>query len=56
MGWHAALESLTLRSRAWASTRSSVIYPGQFHRLEIPNYERDKLERCLKWWDRHLKK
>ena len=33
-----------------------VIYPGQFHGLTVPSYERDKLERYLAWFDKYLKK
>jgi dipeptidyl aminopeptidase/acylaminoacyl peptidase len=33
-----------------------VVYPGQFHGLTIPSYERDKLERHLAWFDKYLKK
>jgi len=33
-----------------------VIYPGQFHGLTIPSYERDRLQRYLTWFDRYLKK
>jgi dipeptidyl aminopeptidase/acylaminoacyl peptidase len=32
-----------------------VIYPGQFHGLSIPSYERDRLQRYLDWFNRHLK-
>ncbi len=32
-----------------------VIYPGQYHVLSIPSYQRDRLERDLAWYDRHLK-
>jgi dipeptidyl aminopeptidase/acylaminoacyl peptidase len=32
-----------------------VIYPGQFHGLTIPSYERDRLQRYVEWFDRHLK-
>jgi dipeptidyl aminopeptidase/acylaminoacyl peptidase len=33
-----------------------VIYPGQFHGLTIPSYQRDRLERYLAWFDKFLKK
>jgi dipeptidyl aminopeptidase/acylaminoacyl peptidase len=33
-----------------------VIYPGQFHGLTIPSYQRDRLERYLAWFDKYLKK
>ena len=33
-----------------------VVYPGQFHGLTIPSYQRDRLERYLAWFDKYLKK
>lgn len=32
-----------------------VIYPGQFHGLTKPSYQRDRLERYVAWFDRFLK-
>ncbi len=32
-----------------------VIYPGQYHGLTIPSYQRDRLQRYLAWWDKYLK-
>ncbi len=32
-----------------------VIYPGQFHGLTMPSYQRDRLERYVAWFDKHLK-
>jgi dipeptidyl aminopeptidase/acylaminoacyl peptidase len=32
-----------------------VIYPGQFHGIVTPSYARDRLERYLVWFNRHLK-
>jgi dipeptidyl aminopeptidase/acylaminoacyl peptidase len=32
-----------------------VIYPGQFHGIVMPSYARDRLERYLAWFTRHLK-
>ncbi len=31
-----------------------VFYPGQYHVLTVPSYQRDRLERYLAWWDRYL--
>ena len=31
-----------------------VVYPGQFHGLTMPSYERDRLERYLAWFGRYL--
>jgi len=33
-----------------------VIYPGQFHGLTNPSYQRDRLERYLAWFDKYLKR
>jgi dipeptidyl aminopeptidase/acylaminoacyl peptidase len=33
-----------------------VVYPGQFHGLTTPSYQRDRLERYLAWFDKYLKK
>jgi len=33
-----------------------VIYPGQFHGLTVPSYQRDRLQRYLDWFDKYLKK
>ena len=33
-----------------------VIYPGQFHGLSMPSYNRDRFERYLQWFDKYLKK
>jgi dipeptidyl aminopeptidase/acylaminoacyl peptidase len=32
-----------------------VIYPSQFHGLTIPSYRKDRLDRWLAWYDKHLK-
>ena len=32
-----------------------VVYPGQYHGLTIPSYQRDRLERWVAWYDKHLK-
>ena len=31
-----------------------IIYPGQFHGLTIPSYERDRLQRYLNWFNKYL--
>jgi len=31
-----------------------VIYPGQFHSLTIPSYQRDRLQRYLDWFNKYL--
>ena len=32
-----------------------VIYPGQFHGLTLPSYNRDRMQRYLDWWNKYLK-
>jgi dipeptidyl aminopeptidase/acylaminoacyl peptidase len=32
-----------------------VIYPGQFHGIVTPSYQRDRLERYVAWWGKYLK-
>jgi dipeptidyl aminopeptidase/acylaminoacyl peptidase len=32
-----------------------VIYPGEYHEIRKPSYRRDRLERYLDWYGRHLK-
>jgi dipeptidyl aminopeptidase/acylaminoacyl peptidase len=32
-----------------------IIYPGQYHGISKPSYLRDRLERYLGWYDKHLK-
>lgn len=31
-----------------------VIYPGEFHDINKPSYQRDRLERYLAWYDKYL--
>jgi dipeptidyl aminopeptidase/acylaminoacyl peptidase len=31
-----------------------VVYPGQFHGLTTPSYQRDRLQRYLAWWGKYL--
>ena len=32
-----------------------VIYPGQYHNITTPSYQKDRLERYVAWFDKHLK-
>lgn len=32
-----------------------IVYPGQFHGISIPSYQRDRLERWKAWFDKYLK-
>ena len=33
-----------------------IIYPGQYHGITTPSYQRDRAERYLRWFDTYLKK
>jgi dipeptidyl aminopeptidase/acylaminoacyl peptidase len=32
-----------------------VIYPGQYHGITVPSYQKDRFERYLDWFDKYLK-
>jgi dipeptidyl aminopeptidase/acylaminoacyl peptidase len=32
-----------------------VIYPGQFHGITVPSYQKDRFDRFLAWYDKYLK-
>jgi dipeptidyl aminopeptidase/acylaminoacyl peptidase len=32
-----------------------IIYPGQFHGITRPSYQRDRLQRYVSWYDKYLK-
>ncbi|HEV2481069.1 MAG TPA: S9 family peptidase [Puia sp.] len=32
-----------------------IVYPGQFHGITIPSYQRDRLERWLAWFGKYLR-
>jgi len=32
-----------------------IIYPGQFHGITVPSYQKDRLDRWLAWFGKYLK-
>jgi dipeptidyl aminopeptidase/acylaminoacyl peptidase len=32
-----------------------IVYPGQFHGITMPSYNKDRFERNLAWYDKYLK-
>lgn len=32
-----------------------IIYPGQYHGITLPSFNKDRLERYLQWYDQYLK-
>lgn len=33
-----------------------IVYPGQFHGISVPSYQKDRIDRYLQWFDQYLKK
>ncbi len=33
-----------------------IVYPGQFHGITVPAFQKDRLERYVEWFDNYLKK
>jgi dipeptidyl aminopeptidase/acylaminoacyl peptidase len=31
-----------------------IIYPGQFHGITVPSYQKDRLDRWLAWFGKYL--
>lgn len=51
----AGSEQMYQALRSLGITTQLIIYPGQFHGISIPSYQRDRLERYLKWYGTYLK-
>jgi dipeptidyl aminopeptidase/acylaminoacyl peptidase len=32
-----------------------IVYPGQFHGITVPSFQKDRLERYVQWFDKFLK-
>ncbi len=32
-----------------------IVYPGQFHSISLPSFQKDRLERYVQWFDKYLK-
>jgi dipeptidyl aminopeptidase/acylaminoacyl peptidase len=32
-----------------------IVYPGQFHGITLPSFQKDRLERYVQWFDKYLK-
>lgn len=32
-----------------------IIYPGQFHGISVPSYQKDRFDRYIEWFDKYLK-
>ncbi len=51
----AGVEQMYQALRSLGVPTELVIYPGQFHGLTVPSYQRDRLTRYLAWYDKYLK-
>jgi dipeptidyl aminopeptidase/acylaminoacyl peptidase len=51
----AGSEQMYLALKTLGVPTQLVIYPGQFHGLSLPSYQRDWETRFIAWMDRHLK-
>jgi len=50
-----ASEQMYQALRSLGRDTQLVIYPGQYHGITKPTYQRDRLQRYLAWYDRYLK-
>ncbi len=51
----AGVEQMYQALRSLQLDTELVIYPGQYHGLTTPSYQRDRLQRFLSWWGKYLK-
>jgi dipeptidyl aminopeptidase/acylaminoacyl peptidase len=51
----AGVEQMYQALRSMGVDTELVIYPGQFHGLTVPSYQRDRLTRYVAWYDKYLK-
>ncbi|MGE0814833.1 MAG: prolyl oligopeptidase family serine peptidase [Vicinamibacterales bacterium] len=50
----AGVEQMYQALRSLGVETQLVIYPGQFHGLTMPSYERDRLRRYVDWYNKYL--
>jgi len=51
----AGVEQMYQALRSLGVETQLVVYPGQYHGITTPSYARDRLQRYLDWWQKHLK-
>lgn len=52
----AGSEQMYQALRSLGTPTELIVYPGQFHGITIPAYQKDRFERYLAWYDTYLKK
>jgi dipeptidyl aminopeptidase/acylaminoacyl peptidase len=50
------VEQMYQALRSLGRDTTLIVYPGESHGLSVPSYERDRLQRYLDWYDKHLQK
>jgi len=51
----AGSEQMYQALRTLGITTELIIYPGQFHGITMPSYQKDRLERYMAWYGKYLK-
>ena len=51
----AGVENMYQALRSIGIPTELIIYPGQFHGITVPSYQRDRLTRYVAWYDKYLK-
>jgi dipeptidyl aminopeptidase/acylaminoacyl peptidase len=51
----AGVENMYQALRSIGLPTELIIYPGQFHGITVPSYQRDRLTRYVAWYDKYLK-
>lgn len=51
----AGSEQMYQALRTLGTPTELIIYPGQFHGITMPSYQKDRLERYLAWYGKYLK-
>ena len=52
----AGSEQMYQALRSLGISTQLIVYPGQFHGITIPGYQKDRFERYLAWYDKYVKK
>ena len=48
-------EQMYLGMKSLGRETQLVVYPGEYHGIRRPSFQRDRLERYMRWFDKHLK-
>jgi hypothetical protein len=48
-------EQLYMGLKQLGRTTQLVVYPGEYHSIRKPSYQKDRYERYLTWYDKYVK-